>query len=193
MAAPLIVVPCVRGMLRQQTYEAVREAVGSDSFLRFHTPGGFHYSDLLRELWHQPGDLVIVEQDMVPGPDDIQRLLDCPLPWCGHQTMYIDHLLPETHSLVKYSAALRQRWPELCCRALTRNHWNPYNKLNHYHGPNLWPDGDEHRWPTDVPWFYAADNIARELRDLGFRWHEHQPVVPHLHWDPHPVYAAVVC
>lgn len=184
----MVVVPHVPGMLRAQTYEAIRQAVGDDSFLRPHRPGGFHYPELLRQLWHQPGDLVIAEQDMVPGPGDIERLLACEHDWCGHQTDYLGHSLPETHSLVKYSARLRDAHPELCCRALTRNHWNPSRGLRWYRGPNLWPDGQEHLWPTDVPWLYAADNIARELRDLGYAWHEHRPEVRHLHWDPEPVY-----
>lgn len=115
----------------------------------------------LVKLWGRPGDLVVIQQDKVPPPGSIHRLLECVHPWCGHETPIDGRLHRETLGLVRWRGELKLRWPDLMRSALTRAE----------------NDGQLCAWPQ------GDMRISRWMRIQGIRWHNHEPPVVHRHGE----------
>lgn len=176
--------PFVAGGLRPETFEAVlTQAPGEVEFIE-HEPGGLHYSDLMRRLWREPGQLVLVLQDVVPPPDSLRELGECGEDWCGHQCPYNDHFLPMTHSLTKFSGRLRRCWPDFADLTLARSRWSRPGFCLQPGERDLWPAAHPEVWPTSVDWSVAGETMTHELLKAGMSWHEHEPPCGHLHDYP---------
>lgn len=150
-----VVVPHVVGMLHARTgVWAVEHGArlvqldGDDGYWR-----------LLADEWHRPGDLVVVEQDIVPAPGVVADMLACPALWCtspyrGHRGQrHADAL-----GCARFSAALKRTVPDLVARV----------------GEVVDPDAPARHWCVlDV-------RLAALLRAAGHEPHEHAES-EHLH------------
>lgn len=115
----------------------------------------------LKDWWAQPGDLVIVEQDMLPAPNVVQEMLKCDHDWCSSPYL-IDKKLMINQGLgcVKFSERLRQAHPDMAEMAGE-------------------PSGEDE--PHGV-WWMLDNRLAHHLMKADYQVHEHEPSV-HLHHD----------
>jgi hypothetical protein len=179
-------------MLRRATYEAVRAQVGEAATFLADPGGGMFYADLLRRLYHEPGDLIIVEQDVVPPPGALRGLLDCPGLWCGHRLPFEGKLNYGTLGLARFSAELKRLLPLLFDYALARPPWLRQMVCLKPGEPNAFASHDPRDWPSTVGWPWCDSLILRELETRGAHWHEHSPPVEHLHdWAGEPASAKI--
>lgn len=200
MNALVVIVHTADGLC-VETVDAVREQWSY--FELALTPVGdpFAYAKLLRGLWPYPGELVIVEQDVVPPPDSIRALVECPRDWCTHRHWNGYRHDDATTALVKLSRRLRRRrsllMDHICCRpdprywvrmgwtriprdcsVTTLNGSGRRASLMPGYGTLALPSKAEDR-PTTHDWLAIDTDLARELRrDIGDP-HVHEP--PHLH------------
>lgn len=80
MTSRHIVVPFVVGRLHPETRQwASDEGVVPHELPLAHDA----YWKALVGWWKRPGDLAVVEQDVVPAPGVVTEMLDCPHPWCS--------------------------------------------------------------------------------------------------------------
>lgn len=119
------------------------------------------YWRLLAEQWRQPGDLIIVEQDVGLRPGVVESLTACREPWCGHPYP-IGRQLLVCLGCVRFTAALKVAEPDLL-EAVGED------------GTGGLPAKDWRR--LDV-------RILDHLRARGYRQHEHRPAVSHFHKYP---------
>lgn len=104
-------------------------------------------------------DLLIVEQDMVPAPGVVDRMLDCPRPWCSSPYRIGSGIwLDEGLGCTKFAVRLKTRHPDLMQRV---------------------GDLDDDGQPAKT-WRRLDTRIARLLRDLGYAPHRHARS-EHLH------------
>ena len=116
------------------------------------------YWRLLDREWRVPGDLVLVEHDVLPAPGVTTAMGACPRPWCS-SPIRIEHTwLPDGLGCVRLAARLKERHPDLMTR------------LGEITGDGL-PPKDWHR--LDV-------RLSQLLRSLGYRPHLHRRSL-HLH------------
>lgn len=184
----MVVVPHVPSMLRQATYDAVYEQTRGAAVFLADPGGGLFYADLLRGLWHEPGELIVVEQDVVPPPGSLQALHDCPALWCGHMLPFQGGVNSGTLGLAKFSAECKRVFPLLFDFALARPPWLKTvaclkaGEVDPYAAPDM------RDWPSSVGWPRCDIMIRRELEVRGARWHCHEPAPTHLHdWPGGPV------
>lgn len=176
-----VVIIAVDGGLRPETLAAVEEQFPAVELAIQGRGERFALADDLRRLWREPGDLVVVEQDNIPPPGSIRRLLECPRGWCGHLGPCGGRLQPMTHQLVKWSESYRRRFPDAADVALGRDvqaergHCAP---TGHSWG---WDLHDPRSWPSRVGWITVDSVLARQLQRHGEPWHQHDPPVGHLH------------
>lgn len=71
------------------------------------------YFVLVATLWTQGQSFITVEQDIVPRPDQITSLMDCPEPWCAYAYEYPPFGHYAGMGLAKFSDALIGRHPDL--------------------------------------------------------------------------------
>jgi hypothetical protein len=116
------------------------------------------YWTLLAATWRQPGDLVIVEQDVGIHADVIPGLAACREPWCGHPYPIGEQLLV-CLGCTRFTAELKAAEPDLLdvvgedgTGGLPARHWQR----------------------LDV-------RILDELRRRGYAQHRHDPPVAHYH------------
>ena len=180
----MIVVPFVPGLLRKATYEAVREQVGDEAVFLADPGGGMFYADLLRRLYHQPGDLIIVEQDVIPPPGSLRALEACPGLWCGHRLPFEGKLNYGTLGLAKFSRELKRILPLLFDYALARPPYLKQMVCLKPGEPNAFASDNPRDWPSTVGWPWCDMLILRELETRGATWHEHTPPAGHEHDYP---------
>lgn len=119
------------------------------------------YWRLLADAWRQPGDLIVIEQDIGLGAGVIECFDACRHPWCGHPYP-IGRQLLVCLGCVRFTAALKDAEPDLL-EAVGR----------------IGGDG--------IPakhWRRLDTRLAGELRRRGYSVHEHQPPVAHYHRYP---------
>ena len=119
------------------------------------------YWRLLAEAWRQPGDLIVIEQDIGIHAGVIEGLTACPQPWCGHPYPIGAQLLV-CLGCTKFSAALKAVEPNLL--------------------DEVGEDGT-----GGLPaknWRRLDVRILDHLRARGYRQHEHAPPVRHYHKYP---------
>lgn len=128
------------------------------------------YARYLTEEWTIPGDLVVIEGDVLPAPRSIQALLDCPRDWCLHRLWLADHYADITLGLCKFSAHLKRAMP-----------WLPGRS---------WFGQDGTRPVTH--WKGIDIALAYELVKNGVQPHFHEPPPVHLRYanDPRAVVAS---
>lgn len=166
------------------------------------------YADFVRVAWRGPGDLVIVEGDVVPPPGAIEALLDCERPWCSHPSWVGDRYLDDTLGLVKFSAGLREVLPRLAESALTGQgwRWGPRNRGLEDFRPRkhlgvvplddsvlgVWPElagtASEMAYEpgTDAHPKAIDMRLAYELSKARVALHVHQPPARHLRYENDP-------
>lgn len=199
----MIVVPYARGYLNPATALWADTVDHQVTFYELPATDGYAYADLLRRLWRERGDLVVVEHDVIPPADAIAHLVACRQPWCTHphwvSTKYVDDSL----GLARFSSELRRAAPDLADRALARADHRVYTRLGLTHVPAgaspatldrdgvracLRPDAafplgsdGRPRPPSTVDWTWCDTALARLLRHVGIHPHVHQPATTHLH------------
>lgn len=116
------------------------------------------YWALLAALWRQPGDLVIVEQDIGINAVVMPGFAACREPWCGHPYPIGEQLLV-CLGCTRFTAELKTAEPDLLdvvgedgTGGLPARHWQR----------------------LDV-------RILDELRRRGYTQHRHDPPVAHYH------------
>lgn len=116
------------------------------------------YWRLLAAEWNRPGDLLLVEHDVVPAHGVTHAMAACRRPWCTSPYRIAHSYLTEGLGCVRLADRLKHRHPGLM------------DRLGEAAGDGL-PAKDWHR--LDV-------RLARLLRDIGYRPHAHRRAV-HLH------------
>lgn len=160
-----VIIPCVATMLRKEVVAAVRAQFRNAEIVVQDEDKPLEYARDLRLWWRRPGDLVVVEQDVVIPPRSLRRLLACPHPWCGHLLPYAGQLLPAALGYVRFNGSLKLLYPELMESAL----------------------GDPAEPSRPCLWYHADGRIARWMRMHKIEWHRHDPAVSHLHdWEANP-------
>jgi hypothetical protein len=109
---PIVVVPYVKDMLRGETADAVAAWGGRWCMYPLDPADPYAYGQLLAGLWGRGGDLIIVEQDIVPAPGMIRDLLHCNGLWCSHWYHVGNGVYTTGLGLCKFSASLQQQLPE---------------------------------------------------------------------------------
>lgn len=116
------------------------------------------YWTLLATLWTLPGDLLVVEHDMIPAEGVTDAMTACPQPWCASPYPVASTMVYESLGCTRFSASLKDAHPNLM------------DRLGEIGGDGL-PAKDWRR--LDV-------RLAELLRRDGYRVHTHQPST-HLH------------
>lgn len=116
------------------------------------------YWALLAQAWTEPGDLIVIEHDIGIHAGVIEGLTDCREPWCGHPYPIGQQLLV-CLGCTRFTAELKAAEPDLL-EAVGRV--------------------DTGGLPARV-WQRLDVRILDELRNRGYRQHEHQPPVRHYH------------
>lgn len=121
-----IIVPHTRAGLKRET----REALLPLSPLFYTLEGDAAYHDLIAALWDAREDFLVVEQDVVPSPEDVQSLLACPQPWCAFAYDYPPFGLYAGLGCARFRSVVMKRWPQAMrfCALLSdekhsRKHW----------------------------------------------------------------------
>jgi len=170
----------------------------------------FAYADVLREYWQLTGDLVIVEQDVIPPANGIRHLFDCPHEWCSGLVWYGNGYISTSLGFVKFKHSLRRRFPDLADIALappdpryfTRRGWTavPFDcsvaVLNDVGSfatlrtdliGSVWPQ-DPHERPSTMDFLSVDTALFVALNKKGVFVHEHHEIASHLHdYGEHPV------
>lgn len=119
------------------------------------------YWRLLADQWHEPGDLLIVEQDVGIHADVVESLAACPEPWCGFPYPIGAQLLV-CLGCTRFTAELKAAEPDLL--------------------EAVGQDGTG-GLPARA-WQRLDVRILDHLRERGYRQHEHHPAVKHYHRYP---------
>lgn len=143
------------GMLHQHTREWAEQHSARIAWL---DPDSEAYWRLLADEWTRPGDLLLIEHDMLPAPGVTESMTTCPRPWCTSPYRIAHSWLTEGLGCVKLAARLKTRHPDLMTR------------LGQITGDGL-PPKDWHRLDT---------RLAALLRGHGYAPHPHRRSV-HLH------------
>lgn len=149
------VVPYVQGMLHDRTRHWMVEHQAAPA----EVSGDQGYWMLMATAWRDPGDLMVVEQDIVPAAGVVDRMLVCPRPWCSSPyTIGGRQVLTEGLGCTKFAARLKTRHPDLL------------EQVGRIEDDGV-PARDWHRLDT---------RIAHALRGLGYAPHTHAQS-EHLH------------
>jgi hypothetical protein len=109
-------IPHIEGMIHPETL-AWAQDYGAE-LVAHEDQDGHGYYELLRKWWRDPGDLVIVEQDKVPAEGVVDEMLACSFDWCNCPFKLDNGILHGWGTgCVKFSAALRERLPDLMDQA----------------------------------------------------------------------------
>lgn len=149
------VVAAAPGMLQEATRAWAETAGARIAYLDTDSES---YYRMLSEEWERPGDLVLIEHDIVPADGVTDDMTDCPRPWCSSPYRIAHTWLDEGLGCVKLAARLKQRHPDLMAR------------LGQITGDGL-PAKDWHRLDT---------RLAALLRNHGYAPHAHRRS-EHLH------------
>jgi hypothetical protein len=121
------------------------------------------YWRLLAGAWRQPGDLMVIEQDIGIHAGVVEGLTACREPWCGHPYRVGTQMLV-CLGCTRFSSGLKAAEPDLLDAVgqvadggIMARHW----------------------CRLDV-------RILDELRRRGYEQHRHEPPVIHYHQYPQP-------
>lgn len=112
-----ILVPYVAGMLRPETKKWA-EGYADAQLVELDRNDDAAYFNLLAHWWQQPGDLIVVEQDIVPRQCGIERMAFCQKSmWCTERYPIEHHtMLDNGLGCVRFSQRLKERWPGVMVR-----------------------------------------------------------------------------
>jgi hypothetical protein len=111
--------------LKMYAPTAVRYDVSEDDFA---------YGRLLEVHWALGVDFMVIEHDIVIGPNTVREFEQCPEEWCSAGYTYFDKPVNGTPGgglgCTKFGAQLLQRWPtlmveanHLACQGHSDGHW----------------------------------------------------------------------
>ncbi len=156
---PLVMVPYVEGMLHEETVEAVRASGYPSTLWPIDRADPYQYGGLFAHWWALSGDLVIVEQDIVPPPDAIKKMVECEHVWCSHNYSCDNPVPAYGLGLCKFQHGIRMITPTLGEQA-ARN----------YRGV-----------ARQMPWAQLNERIITLMNHWGIKVHLHEPEATHLH------------
>lgn len=116
------------------------------------------YWSLLAQLWRQPGDLLIVEQDIGIHEHVVPGLTACREPWCGHPYPIGGQLLV-CLGCTRFTGEIKTAEPDLL---------------------DVVGDDGSGGMPARH-WRYLDVKILDHLRWRGYTQHRHDPPVKHYH------------
>jgi hypothetical protein len=119
------------------------------------------YWRLLAKAWTEPGDLVVIEQDIGLRPGVIAGFEACRQPWCGHPYLIGGRELV-CLGCTRFTAELKTAVPDLFDLVAARS------------DPGL----------PGTHWRRLDERIASVLEARGYTRHRHQPAVAHYHRYP---------
>jgi hypothetical protein len=157
---PTILVPYVDGMIRPETTEAVTRYNATQVFYPLDPAEDGAYGRVLDQFWDIGGDLLVIEQDMVPTHYQIASILACPEPWCTTPYHYGDGRYIASLGFAKFSHDLRQAHPAAAILASRDNKGVAYR----------------------AHWKSISENLARQLTRWHVPQHQHEGHVTHLHF-----------
>lgn len=150
------VVAAVQGFLKDET-RAWADRHGAD--VTWLDRDDHAYWRFLDAGWRTPGDLLLIEHDMLPAPGVTTAMSACPRPWCtspyqiGTGPWLLDGL-----GCAKLAGRLKDRHPDLT------------ERLGEMTGDGLPPKD----------WRRLDVRLSQLLRSLGYRPHQHRRSL-HLH------------
>jgi hypothetical protein len=107
-----VVIPYVQGKLHEHT--RVWGEWNDAEFVELPLGDDTAYWRLLAARWAVPGDLFIVEEDMVPPDRVVERMHRCARPWCtSPYTIGHTQLLVQGLGCTRFAARLKERHPDL--------------------------------------------------------------------------------
>lgn len=159
----LIVVPYVEGMLRAETMAALHDSGQAYLTQPLDPADPYDYAAKFRDWWRLPMDLIIMEQDMVPTANQINKMVYSDEPWVT--MLYHVGAGQYTTGLgfCKIAAHLRRAWPDAGVNI----------SVDPRGGGNL------------VDWISLNEAVERHLGRLGVTQTILSGTVAHLHY-PEP-------
>lgn len=118
----------------------------------------YAYWALLAEAWRQPGDLLVIEQDIGIRAGVVEGLAECRRPWCGHPYP-IGDVLRVCLGCTRFTAELKAAEPDLF---------------------DILAEDSSGGMPARH-WKYLDTHLLMELRRRGYEQHRHAGAVRHYH------------
>lgn len=157
---PTILVPYVDGGIREETVAAVCASDHGYVFELLDPADPGHYGKVLDEYWSRDGDLLVIEQDMVPTSAQINEVFACEQLWCQIRYHAGDGNYVAGLGFAKFTHDLKVAWPAAAMLA-TRD-----------------GDGVAYR----AHWRKLWENLGTQLVRKGVHPHIHDGHVVHLHY-----------
>jgi hypothetical protein len=155
----VILVPYTR--LHPATARLLNEHAPGHQRVRIDPADSDAYWRIVAQAWREPGDLLIVEQDIGIHADVVPGLTACREPWCGHPYLIGEQLLI-CLGCTRFTGELKSAEPDLLdvvgedgTAGMPAKHWKR----------------------LDV-------RILDHLRVRGYKQHSHEPPVAHYHRYP---------
>lgn len=162
-AAPdrvMIAVPFVDGMLRPETLAALDAWGGPYTTWPLERANPQDYAGKFLAWWNTPGDLIVIEQDIVAPPGLITELAACEDVWCSVRYHVGDGRYTTGLGMAKFSGILKRAHP-----------WAGHNIVADPRGSGRMVD-----------WISLNEAVERHLTRLGVACHIHDTPVEHLHY-----------
>jgi hypothetical protein len=156
----LILVPYVDGMLRPETMAAIHESGHAYLTQPIDPADPYEYAGWFRNWWRMPMDLIVIEQDMVPTPAQINELAYHPDPWVGARYHVGNGQYTTGLGFCALGAKMRQSHPDA--------------------GVNI--TVDQRGNGNLVDWISLNENVERHLTRLGETMTVIDTPVTHLHY-----------
>lgn len=162
MPEPLILIPYTAGKLHDETVDAVRAAGYPYTLWPIDAQDVYAYGALFADFWAKPGDLVIIEQDIVPPAGSITKLIECTYPWCSHY-YYCNNPVPAYGlGMCRFTDTIKRRLPSLGEQAA--RDYRGHARRMHYLNLNERIISLMHHWGVTA---HMHDPIAAHLHDYG--------------------------
>lgn len=157
-----IFVPYTLPGLHDQTLQWL-DGVGSDiDMVRIRPDDVGGYARAFAKRWNLGTQLIVIEQDILPGPEMLSGLLWCQRPWCAHEYYCGTENLAYGLGFCRFSAGIQAARPSLGEQA-----------------------GKDHRGrPGTRHWIGLNERVISLMQHFGHDVHIHQPQVTHLHEYP---------
>lgn len=114
----------------------------------------FSYWKLMRQLWSEHEDFVIVEHDVLPWPGAVEELLGCPYNWCslGYKinvtsTGRAGYGAYHTFGCTKFSTGLMDAMPKVW-DSFESHHWKHLDAQFYTHATAICQSPHPHRPPA---------------------------------------------
>lgn len=154
-----IVIPHVYGGLHTYTALWARASEHRIHAVLLERYNPYAYGQMLQSLWNRHGDLIVVEQDIVPPQGAIEGFLACESDWCTHGYLIdgVEH--SQVLGCARFSKRLQADHPRLLWQAASNV--GGQRRLAH--------------------WQQLNEQIIRELKMARTALHLHPGAALHLH------------